>query len=641
MRHLILAVALLLLLPIGQTLAADITVDADCSLANAIRSANGDELVEPMADCAHDHDEDEEAQAADGEIIELHRIMIDVSGTEDGTITLDETLSVRAHILIDGSGFSINGGGNQIFNVTFGSLTANDLNMSNGFSVENGGAIAVSGSTLTLNNSAVRDSGARGFGGGIYALDSDVTLTDSVVSGNATAASAEDYPAMEVEEEDDGETDTSQTVEADTEGEAQTANEEEVVLPDVEGTSGGGVYFAGDANSLVIDRSGVDSNSSTASGGGIYIASGSATISNSTISGNSATEDGGGIYNAGASILTHVTVVGNTAANGGGLVDNSLLQLYNSLLSDNAGGDCAGSLNANLGNLIHDSSCNHDGLTAEPMLLLLAGSPAYYLPQEGSPVIDAALAEYCSPLDQRGIDRAPESCDIGAAEYRDGIFNFQIQSALAALTPGEGGGSSASEEEEEEEAAATAMPSNCGDLPGHIIVTDYTSSVFCKTMDHVGIGNELLVNNGAIYAVDIFGWVAAPLTVCFQHDSGAIVLLDAANSPRNIVPLTTWTDSDKQCATVDRVGSAVLMPLTFFTSGVIPELVWDLAQCSVTTTDILNLREGPSTDTAILANVLNDVTLSADRRNIAFYRVNYYGIIGWLSKDYLSFSGRC
>ena len=658
-RYLILTIALMLL-PIGQILAADITVDADCSLANAIRSANGEDMVEPMMDCeAGDGIDDEsESQTEDESIPGLDTVTIDITGANENMIALDATLAVSSHIVIEGKGFSVNGGGNQVFNVTLGSLTVNDLTMTNGFSIGNGGAISVAGAALTLNNSVVRDSGARGLGGGIYALDSDVTLTDSVISGNATEASAEDYPPVEVVEDDD------QTEEGNGDGDAQTATEDEEIESQTEsadqvepteapeeadvaeaaGTYGGGLYFAGESSSLVVDRSGVDSNSSPEAGGGIYIASGSAAISNSTISGNSASVDGGGIYNAGESVLKHVTVVGNTAQNGGGIVDASVLQLYNSILSDNTGGDCVGSLNANLGNIIRDNSCNHDGSTADPNLLLLAGLPMYYLPQEDSPAIDAAAAEHCSPLDQRGIDRRPELCDIGAAEYQPGVFSFQIQSAQAALSPGAGGGTDGSpddgDEEEGEELQPTPTTSNCGDLPGHIIVDGATPSLNCTMLDWAGVNNQTLVNGGALYAVDLYGQVATPVTVCFLHSSGAIVLLDAANSPRNIVPLRTYPDGDKQCASVDREGAAVYMPLEFFTSGAVDEPVWDLSGCTVTATDILNLREGASSDAAKIGNVLKDAALNADKRGTFFYRVNYYGIVGWLSKDYLAFSGR-
>ncbi len=652
-------IALLFALPIGQVLAADITVDADCSLANAIRSANGDALVEPGIDCEAGDSGQVEGVALPG----LDTITIDASGASDGMIALDATLAVSSHIVIAGGGNSLNGGGKQIFTVTSGSLTLNDLTMSNGFSVENGGAISVTDSALTLNNSAISNSGARGYGGGIYAANSNVTLTDSVVIGNATDASADDYPPVETAEEE-AQTAESQAVEGAVEADAQHAAEgeaqgeeaqaeataaptntpdptptpETLVLPEVEGRSGGGIYFAGESSMLRLERSGVDNNTAADDGGGIYIASGGATIINSTISGNSAIGHGGGIHSAANAVLTHVTIYGNKAAVSGGLVDDSVLQLYNSILSDNSNGDCEGTLNANLGNLIRDKSCDHDGLSSDPMLLLLAGSPAYFLPQERSPAIDAAVAEHCPPLDQRKIARVPEACDIGAAEYQAGAFSFQIQSALAAMRPA-GGGSASS--------AAVAQPeptqpsSNCDQLPGHIIVTGYTPTVSCKMVDHVGLGNWMLVSGGAIYAVDLFGWVEKPLTVCFKHDSGGIVLLDADNSPRNIVPLQTWPDGNKRCATVDREGYVVLMPLSFFSSGAIPEPIWNLSGCTVTTADIMNLRERPTTDSAILANVLAEVTLSADQRSTNFYRVNYYGIVGWLSQDYLWMAPSC
>ena len=670
-RIIILALALVLL-PAAQALAADITVDADCSLANAIRSANGEDMVEPGIDC----EAGDAGQVEGVDLPGLDTITIDISGASDGTIALDATLAVSSHIVIQGKGNSIDGGGNQIFNINGGSLATYDLTMSNGFSIENGGAIAVSSGALSLNNSAVRSSGARGLGGGIYALDSDVTLTDSVVSGNATDASGEDYQPAQVAQLEAELTAETQAAESEeiiqaeaqhaAEGEAQAETSvideaqqaeateaptstpeptptqevlEEVVLPVVEGTSGGGIYFAGASNTLVIERSGVDSNTTPTSGAGIFIASGSAAISNSTISSNTATGDGGGIHSEGDVALTHVTVYGNSAANAGGIADDSILQLYNSILANNTGGDCEGSLNANLGNLIRDLSCNHDGLSSDPMLLLLAGSPAYYLPQELSPAIDAGVAAHCSPLDQRQITRQAETCDIGAAEFQAGAFSFQIQSALAALTPGGGGsGIPAVETATQPEPPAESI---CKDLPEHIIVTGYTPSVQCKAVDHDGIGNALLVEGGAIYAVDIFGYIVDPLTVCFQHESGGIVLLDAANSPRNIVPLWITTENDMPCAEVDREGTAVLMPLEFFTSGAVPQPIWNLEGCTVTTTDILNLREGPSTASRILANVLNDVTLVADQRAMQFYRVDYYGITGWLSQDYLWFSGGC
>jgi hypothetical protein len=641
------AALILLLLPLGQALAADITVDADCSLQNAIRSANEGELVEPRADCeAGDADSGNAQVDDDGNAIPagLDTITIEIAGTVDGVITLDETLSVTSHIAIDGGGLAIDGAGNQIFKVTAGSLAVDSLNLQGGWSETSGGAIAVSDAAVTLTNTVVSNSGAKEMGGGIYAVDSDLALIDSAVASSATGRLEKPEPTADGEDlchrHDDG------GAQAHAEARchrhdgatAQAETTDESAADSITwDTFGGGIYFEGEENSLMLERSGLDANVSHSSGGGVYIASGSASIKNSTISGNTAGADGGGIYNAGASTLAHVTVVDNYAANIGGIVDASELLLYNSILSGNAGGDCTGTLNALIGNLIRDGSCGHDGLTGDPMLLLLDGVPPYYVPQDGSPALDAASPDYCLLADQRGIVRAPNSCDIGAAEYAIGAFSFQIQSALALLNPpGSGGGAGADDAE-----AATPVPSLCASLPGHYKVVGYTYSSHCKMADHLGIGNQMLVNNGAIDAVDIFGWVARPLTMCFQRPSGAIVLLDAATSPREIVPLQTWTEDGWKCATVDRNGTAVLMPDEFFASGIIPEQIWDLTGCTVTTTEILNLRSEPNGESEIVGNVLNNETLTADKRANRYYRVNYYDRIGWLSSSYLTMSGAC
>ena len=387
----------------------------------------------------------------------------------------------------------------------------------------------------------------------------------------------------------------------------------------------------------------MQANTAHSSGGGVYIASGSATITNSTLSENVAGGDGGALYSSGKSTLTHVTAVGNSALNTGGIVDAATLLLYNSILADNAGGDCQGALNATLGNLILDLTCSHDGLAEDPDLLLLAGAPAYYLPQPGSPAIDAASADYCLATDQRGIARPPDACDIGAAEYEQGAFSFQIQSALAMLNPPAPGGGSSADVDSEPEATSQPEPalSTCATLPSQITVLGYKNNTACKVLDPGGIGHQTVLDYGFYYAVDIFGDLSSPVTACFRSPSGLTILLDAANSPRNIVPLRGKIENGLICAEVDRAGTVLLMPLEFVNSGLVQDAGWDLYGCSVTTTAIMNLRSEPSVNSAKLANVLNDVQLIADRFANNFYRVNYYNIIGWLSSDYLTKAGSC
>ena len=81
-----------------------------------------------------------------------------------------------------------------------------------------------------------------------------------------------------------------------------------------------------------------------ANGGGVYIGSGTLTLTNSTVSGNSASDGGGGIYSeSGTVTLTHSTVSGNSAAWGGGIDSQfGTAVLTNSTVSGNVAEDAGG-----------------------------------------------------------------------------------------------------------------------------------------------------------------------------------------------------------------------------------------------------------------------------------------------------------
>ena len=613
----LLCLAIMLLLPLAAAQAADITVDADCSLENAVRSANGVAQVAPYDNC-------EAGDAASGENTGADTITITVEGTVDGTITLDASLSPASAITIEGNGYTIDGAGARVLDITAGSITLNAATVTGGWANTYGGGIRVNGAQLTLNNSVVRHNGAARNGGGILAYNSDLTLIDSAVISNVTGVAS--MPA---------------------------SDDDDLVASGWTDARGGGIHFNGANNTLTVQRSGISGNRSIARGGGVHITAGKANIENTTISGNSATGKGGGVFNGSDATLTHVTVIENKGSSGGGVNDDSQLKLYNSILTGNTGGDCMGALNANVGNLIRDGSCDHDGLTDDPLLLLLSGAPAYYQPDSASPVIDAADASYCLADDQRGILRGQDSCDIGAAEYTADAFAFQIQSARAAAALAaaaaaegdEGEGESDSEEGKAGFATAPDVPGGtiCNILPAHIVVADASSTTQCKEVGEAGVGNSTLINGGFIYAVDIFGYVSPPVNACFAHDSGSIVLLDAAFSPRAIVPLPTWTDGKMRCATVDRPGTAVLMPQGFMGAGDSqpPAAAAAMSACTVTTTDALNLRAEPNTASAIRSIVSSNTALRSTERSGDWYRVSHNRVSGWLHGEFLTTSGDC
>jgi len=170
-------------------------------------------------------------------------------------------------------------------------------------------------------------------------------------------------------------------------------------------------------------------NAATQPGGGIYNG-GTADLTNSTVSGNSATGGQlGGIFNDSTVTLLNVTVAENP---GGGLSDPvSGIQLWNTLMGNNPGGDCFGAPVSNGYNLDSDGSCNlgqpGDQSDVDPVLGPLADNGGPNLTHallEGSPALET-IPEWAGGggfngapgTDQRGVIRPRgDHCDTGAYE---------------------------------------------------------------------------------------------------------------------------------------------------------------------------------------------------------------------------------
>src|SRR5262249_46809469 len=160
-------------------------------------------------------------------------------------------------------------------------------------------------------------------------------------------------------------------------------------------------------------------------GGGIRIAGGTVNLTNVTLNGNSATF-GGGLLNGfgdcpprthtgGAANLTDVTLSGNSGTPGYQLANAfGTITLKNTILGVSASLNCAPTVAAkSLGsNLSTDTSC---GLTTtgdqqgvDPLLGPLADNGGPTLTQRlllGSLAIDTGTDAGCPPTDQRGVPR--------------------------------------------------------------------------------------------------------------------------------------------------------------------------------------------------------------------------------------------
>ncbi len=379
-----------------QDPSAGIVVNKRCTLAHAIASANSNF---PYGDCPAGY-----------------------PGADKITLTSDMVLNeelpwITSEITIEGAGYTISGDDEfQIFRVSFGLLTLNDLRITEANSYRGGGAISGREATIILNRSIISGNSVEGDiladGGGIFCFPCTLIINDSLISGNSTEQSGGGIAFVGLSE----------------------TNYLKISNSVIDGNSarhGGGLYVSGpdSLERMTITNSVISNNFATKNGGGINASVGSEhstlSIDRSTINGNRAGDSGGALFTAenGRSRLTNVTIVANRASSGGGIYtqDPGSTHLRFSILAGNIGNDCVGYPEQNIGNIIADGTCD-PRFTGDPMLAKLVepedGSLPYFPLLPGSPAIDAAFDAYCGGPDQIGTP-LPQgaACDIGAVEF--------------------------------------------------------------------------------------------------------------------------------------------------------------------------------------------------------------------------------
>ena len=552
---------LLLLLPAQLVLAATITVDSNCSLANAIRSANGAAQVSPLNSC----------ETGD-------------SGVDTIRLTAYITLAadtpvVTSALTIEGNGRIIDG--NDSARILY-------INVSDDVTVNN---VIVANGNSGVNESA---------GGITKAGSGTLTITGSVIRNNSAPL-------------------------------------------------GGGIVQA--AGSLIIKNSSFYGNVSRLDGGAIYAftnSSASLTVINSTFYDNRADLNGGAIFIDDIVIvtLTHVTMHNNRANDGAIRNTSDTITIRNSIISGTTSDgttrvrDCFNPVPftaASGGNLIEDGSCSaaysgSPGLASSP-----SGSIPYFTLLSTSNAIDRVS---CSALpsserrDQRGTARPKGSnCDIGAYEY---------DPAAPPVTRSRRGGSSS------ETAVVESMPAVCtGDVVNSNSDLRLSSShglcsgIQFQRVGESGVGIQPVIDMGFVDAVDVWGWVSQGAEVCFQQ-SGGIVFLDAATSPRTVTTVTAYTRAGMTCAAIDRAGTVVLvssLPAPPPLSEAMTEST-ALTGCMVTTTAHLNFRGSPGGQIIGLP-VPEGSTLTANARTVNWFQVDNHGTNGWISAGYVTTEGSC
>ena len=245
--------------------AADIAVDADCSLADAIIAANNDRAE---GNCPAGRNTDT--------IILSQDIML-----------RDELPAITSDITIEGNGYTISGNNRyRIFYNDGGALTINNLTMANGY---------VEGELIRNEDGTLKVTTARAFGGAI-ANTGELSIANSSFSHNSA-----EYVGGAIY--NDGELSISDSSFSD-----NLADED-----------GGAIYSLGE---LSISDSTFSHNLADEDGGAIYN-DGELSISDSSFSDNLADEDGGAIYNDGELSISDSAFSNNSADSLGGAIDNS------------------------------------------------------------------------------------------------------------------------------------------------------------------------------------------------------------------------------------------------------------------------------------------------------------------------------
>lgn len=350
-------------------------------------------------------------------------------------LTIDGNNTGRVFYVVGGnvsiSGLTIRNGnagpftdGGGIYNSANLTLT-NTIVISN-YAGGNGGGIYHSGAMLTLNNVSVITNTANAAGGmrsdGVTVISNTTFVSNTAV---ATAGAFENFAPATL---------MSVTIRGNhafnaaglyTQGGPMTISNSSII-GNVGSLQNGGITTGGP---LTITNSSILSNTAgTSDSGGILNNSGSLWLTNVTISGNSAPNgSGGGLlnFNAGINYLTNVTIYTNTASTGGGVdLFSGSVTLSNTILANNAGGNCGGQPVTSAGhNLDSASTCSlaasGDLTNTNPLLgpLVNNGGPTLtHALLTGSPAINHGTNAGCPSTDQRSFRRI-SPCDIGAYEY--------------------------------------------------------------------------------------------------------------------------------------------------------------------------------------------------------------------------------
>lgn len=601
--------------------AANISVDEDCSLSEAIHAANND----------HEFDR---CTAGDGED----------TITLTGDITLSGRLpTITTDLAIDGSNYTVSGADSTaIFSIDDAQVTLQNITIANGRTGTRGGAIYVDAGTLNLKNAIVKDSWAGDAGGGIYASNSTVSIHGSQINDNTAGRGGGGLYFS-------------------SESSVHTLNIEELssFSGNIASQDGGAIRVAGGI--VAFDKSSF-SNNQADEGGVIEIWNGNLKVENTTISGNHAREGGG--INAGADsdfisevTLIHVTMANNTAEERGASIaltgSQATLSIGNSIISGDTAegvthchpGVSEYSVIAWVRNAISDGSCPLVAQEGEETTTETTNSQS----AEGAGVIatpearDEPPPEPMAPLEPRA-EEEPRDC-VYVVQAGDSLISIAEQLNITVddlwllnrltddfLSVGQAldlPGCAPDEIDPD----SPDFPYICDDVPIDIVIKSGHRDLRCEVVEVSDIDNHPLMNAGITVAVEIWGRTEAGVEVCFADD-GSLVFIDTSASPPAISRLSLYASGDLMCGKFTKSGVVAQV------SALSDESSIPLSECTVTTSNVLRLRDEADWQ-QVKALVPFRVTLPAKARTASWFFVEFMGMDGWVSAGYVQTEGIC
>lgn len=197
--------------------------------------------------------------------------------------------------------------------------------------------------------------------------------------------------------------------------------------------------------------------------------------------------------------------------------------------------------------------------------------------------------------------------------------------------------SPATTERENSSPAPRPSADTCAHLPPSVAVFGYVDGTQCQVVDEAGVARMDLIKRGVIDAVDVWSYVNGGLDVCFRN-TGSLVFLDAAYSPRMTMELESFERDGMTCGEIDREGTVVLLraaappaPVEPLAENAAPRFdLISLIDCQIKLVETLFLRAAPGGE--IIGLAWQNSEVPAFEINGYWYKVEFEGVTGYISR---------